>query len=267
MMRNKPLSPTAKSTPQGLTLKQITQQKYKATWGDVPPLFQKIASAAADLDGMFKQGFDHALKHILNRRHWNSELLTDPATRQLHKPRLAVYQLFTDWGFEVHCFPYLGDNEIDEYQRLNPKMEFSLWDPANMRRLIHVRHLKEFIEYAHRTGDRNDKALLAFTNAAVNRVMRHLSEQVRITKVGGLSIPKYLKLVVEQKGDYLLDDLPPHVSKRLGSDTLYLLRQAEKRKVREQQQAQIEQADGSEAPVSTETTEETENPANDNDIS
>jgi hypothetical protein len=222
------LSLSSKSSDDKATLKQIVQQKHKATWGDIPPLFQQIASSAADVNGLFKQGFDDALKQLLNRRNWNSDRLLDPITRKLNKPRLAVYQLFTDWGFEVHCFPYLDEQEVDEYQRLNPAMEFMLWDPSTMRRLIQIRHLREFIEYTHQSGDAIDKALLGFTNSAVIKVIRLLAQEFTITKVEGISIPSYIKLAIERDGYYPLENLPLHVLKRLGSNTLHLLRQAER---------------------------------------
>ncbi|GAA5216000.1 hypothetical protein ACFSJ3_10155 [Corallincola platygyrae] len=236
--------------PKLLTLKQITQLKHKSTWGDIPPLFQKIASAANEIDGLYKQGFDHALRHILNKRNWNMHRLRDPYTHQERKPKLAVYQLFTDWGFEVHCFPYLEGKEVDEYHRLNHKMDFSLWDPGTMRRLVHIRNLKEFIEYTDKSEEPADKALLIYTNNAVNKLMRYLQEKVEVTKIDGISIPKYVKLVIQQQGDYVIEDLPQHVSKRLGSDTLYLLRQAEKRKaqqIMEQEKGSTESPSESEA--------------------
>ena len=122
-----------------------------------------VSQSLGESEGMLTHGFDTAVKKIIDKRNWNLQLLGGyiDDNQEIHcdnKPRIAIYQVFSERGFELHAIPYAKDQEIDQYVKGNRLMEFNLWDPLSMRLLLRVNQLHKFIGYYFEHGDDADFA-------------------------------------------------------------------------------------------------------------
>ena len=160
--------------PQNPTLKHINSFKKTLNWGELPPFYHMVAQSLGESEGLLTHGFDTALKKIVDKRNWNVELLgghidKDGTIHCEEKPRIALYQLFTERGFELHAFPLAKNKEIDQYVRENRLMEFRIWDPHDMKILLRINQLHKFIDFYFQRGDEADKALIIHAFKSVNK--------------------------------------------------------------------------------------------------
>lgn len=182
--------------PKNPTLKDINLFKKTLNWGELPPFFHMVAQSLGESEGLLTHGFDTALKRIVDKRNWNVELLGGYIDKEgtIHcdgKPRLAIYQIFTERGFELHAYPYAKTKEIDQYVKDNRLMEFRVWDPHNMKVLLRINQLHKFIDFYFQRGDEADKALIIHAFKSVHNVINFLKKELVIKKVDGVSIRKY----------------------------------------------------------------------------
>ena len=100
--------------PDNPSLKDINRYKKQLNWGELPPFYHLVAQSLGESEGLLTHGFDNAIKKIIDKRNWNIQLLGGfiDQSNIIHcdnKPRLALYQVFTDRGFELHAIPYAKD--------------------------------------------------------------------------------------------------------------------------------------------------------------
>ncbi|NTS75972.1 hypothetical protein HR060_03750 [Catenovulum sp. SM1970] len=182
--------------PENPKLKDINRYKKQLNWGEMPAFYHLIASSVSEVENLNSMGFDNALKRILDKHNWNLDLLDgyidgDNNVHTNKKPRIALYQLFTDRGFEIHCFPYAKDKEIDQFIKNHRLVEFNVWDPMTMKLLCRVNQLHKFITFTCTQGDKGDIALIEYTIELVEDLIGYLKTQVDIVKVDGVSIRQY----------------------------------------------------------------------------
>ncbi|MFT5164722.1 MAG: hypothetical protein ACI9FJ_003331 [Alteromonadaceae bacterium] len=182
--------------PKNPTLKDINVFKKTLNWGELPPFFHMVAQSLGESEGLLTHGFDTALKRIVDKRNWNVELMGGYIDKEstIHcegKPRLAIYQIFTERGFELHAYPYAKNKEIDQYVKNNRLMEFRVWDPHNMKMLLRINQLHKFIDFYFQRGDEADKALIIHAFKSVHGVISFLKKELVIQKVDGVSIRQY----------------------------------------------------------------------------
>jgi hypothetical protein len=198
--------------PPNPTLKHINLLKKTLNWGELPPFYHLVSQSLGESEGLLTHGFDTALKRVVDKRNWNVELLgghidKDGTIHCEEKPRLALYQIFTDRGFELHAFPFAKTKEIDQYVKGNRLMEFRVWDPYDMKTLLRINQLHKFIDFYFQRGDEADKALIIYAFKAVNQVLVFLKKEFDIVKVDGISIRQYYDMqekLLAQDPDSLL---------------------------------------------------------------
>lgn len=190
--------------PPNPTLKDINFFKKHLNWGELPPFYHLVASSLGESQGILTHGFDTAIKRIIDKRNWNLDLLggyidEDSNIHCSKRPRIALYQLFTDRGFELQAFPYAMNKEIDQYVRENRLMEFKIWDPLNMKMILRINQMHKFIEYYFQRGDEADKALIIYAHRLVHRVIEFTKNEVDVVKVDGVSIKQYYELLEKRQ--------------------------------------------------------------------
>ena len=202
--------------PPNPVLKDINWYKKQINWGELPAFYHMVASSVGELEGIHTHGFDNALKRIINPNNWNLELLgaeqlPNGKFRVPNRPRLVLYQIFTDRGFELHAYPLAKDKEIDQYVRDHPLMEFHTWDPGTMKLILRINQLHKFIDFAAQRGDQADFALISYASELVDKTIDFLSSKVNVTKVDGVKIQELLKIKQKEMGidedDLLLQGL------------------------------------------------------------
>jgi hypothetical protein len=207
--------------PRNPTLKDINLFKKTLNWGELPPFYHLVAQSLGESEGLLTHGFDTALKRIIDKRNWNVQLLGGHIDREGtifcdNKPRIAVYQIFSDRGFELHAFPYAKSKEIDQYVRDNRLMEFRIWDPHNMKVLLRINQLHKFIDFYFQRGDEADKALIIHAFKSVNHVLNFIKKEVNLIKIDGVSIRQYYdmqeKLVGRDPDSVLMAELQGNFS-------------------------------------------------------
>lgn len=216
--------------PENPTLKDINFFKKERNWGELPAFYHLVSTSIGEIDGLLKDdGFDNAVKRICNRRNWNLERLEGYETKLgeivvEEKPRIAIYQSFTDWGFELHAFPMARDIEVDQYVKEHPAMEFKLWDPSTMRLILRVNQLNKFVAHCFEHKDPADKALVMYADKKVNDVLDYLKQHVNVVKVNGQGIRDFYEdfkaqLYMTQE-EQLIDDLRPNIMNVTGIDAI-----------------------------------------------
>jgi len=186
--------------PDNPTVKDINQFKKKVNWGEIPTFYHLIASAVGEAEGFVSYGFDNAYSKIIDRRNWNYELLGIPQyidvdevdhieqIEPVKKPRLCLYHIFNVHGYELIALPYVRNTVIDEYRQYDPNMEFSTWDPSQMKSLVRITQLHKFIAMVLRNGDDADLALIKQAHKIVNNIIEHLAQHVDIVEIKGMTI-------------------------------------------------------------------------------
>ena len=189
--------------PDNPSLKDINWFKKENNWGELPAFYHLVASSVGELEGMQTHGFDNAIKRITDKRNWNAAKLDGYETPMgdivvNKKPRVALYQAFTERGFEIHAFPFANDTEIDQYVKEHPLMEFKVWDPSSMRLLLRVAQLRTFIVHCFEHKDPADKALVFYAHKLVEKSLEYLKSHVDVVKVEGESIKEFYEDIEAQ---------------------------------------------------------------------
>lgn len=197
--------------PSNPTLKDVNWYKKQLNWGELPPFYHLVASSLGESEGILTHGFDTAIKRIIDKRNWNLDLLggTDSNSNGIiceNKPRIALYQVFTDRGFELQVFPYAKNIEINHFVKDNKLMEFVVWDPHSMRLILRINQLHKYIQFYFQRGDEADKALIIHAHKLVLRIINFLKQELNIIKINGVSIKQYYNLC-ENKTSLNQDEL------------------------------------------------------------
>lgn len=192
--------------PKNPTLKDINLLKKTINWGELPPFYHMVSQSLGESEGLLTHGFDTALKKIVDKRNWQVEVLGGHVDKDgtIHcegKPRIAIYQVFTDRGFELHAYPYARNKEIDQYVKDNRLMEFRTWDPHSMKTLLRINQLHKFIDFYFQRGDDADKALIIYAFKSVNKVLNFLKRELDVVKVDGVSIRQYYDMQEKAMGN------------------------------------------------------------------
>ncbi len=203
---------TGSALPENPKLKDINKYKKQLNWGELPPFYHLVASSVSEFESQHSMGFDNALNKICKPTNWNINLLDGymDEYNQIHvrkKPRLAIHQVFTDRGFELHCFPFAKNKQIDQYVKNHRLMEFQLWDPGTMKVLGRMNQLHKFIEYYFKSGDDADRALIFYSMKAVDNIIEYMREHVDVVKFDGVSIEQYFRSLEKKMDDSDLDNL------------------------------------------------------------
>lgn len=198
--------------PANPSLKDINWYKKQINWGELPPFYHLVSQSLGESEGMLTHGFDNAVKKLLDKRNWNLQLLGGYIDNsfEIHcdnKPRIALYQVFSERGFELHALPYAKDIEIDQYVKNNRLMEFNLWDPVTMRTLLRVNQLHKFIGYYFEHGDDADFALILHAHKTVHKVIQFMQQHLHVTKVEGVTIKTFFETQKKLVGQHDADAL------------------------------------------------------------
>jgi hypothetical protein len=189
------------------SVREITAYKRKLNWGELPPFFHMVSNSLAELEGVYKHGFINDIKRILDKRNWNLSLLEgrkrpDGEIEVKHKPRVVLYRRNTDRGYEIHCYPLIGDQEVRQYAKDIAELPFKIWEPQGMGNLIRVNNLVEFIRHTYLPGDDADRELVKFAHLLTEEIIGHISEHLDVVEDRGYSIKE------------MLDHLDKHISKK-----------------------------------------------------
>ena len=188
------------------TTKDINAFKKRINWGEVPALFHTVSNNIADAEGFIDYGFDNAYKHITDRRNWNIHKLNGnerqsytapiitPNTRFLNKPTISIYHVFNNNGYELLAFPVVNGKEIDDYRKNDESLDFLVWDPSQMKVLVRLAHLHNFINLSVNIGDDADLALVIHAHLVVEKMISMLKQEVNVKEVKGMSIQRAYKL-------------------------------------------------------------------------
>ena len=179
--------------PSNPTLKDINFFKKQINWGDLAPFYHLVASSISESEGILEHGFDNAVKRLLDKRNWNTDLVDDQEVNpgDMHnqsKPRINLHRVFTDRGFELWAQPYSTEEITDHYIRGSNFIDFKEWDPLVMKNLIRINQLHTFIGFYFKTGDKADKALILHAHKVVNRIIAFLQRELNVVKLDGVTI-------------------------------------------------------------------------------
>lgn len=192
--------------PEDATVKDINAMKKRINWGEIPAFFHLVSSSIADAEGFINYGFDNAYKRIVDKNNWNFEKLgvTNGAELKhivnfaeldpLVKPEICLYHVFSPQGYELLAFPYVNGKVVDDYRRDDKNMDFSLWDPSQMKVLVRISQFHKFIAFTLSTGDDADVALVIHAHHVVEKMIKMLSEDITVKEVKGMSIAQAYKL-------------------------------------------------------------------------
>lgn len=180
-----------------ISIREIVQYKKKLNWGESPPFFHVLSNSLAELEGTYQHGFDNAIKRILDKRNWNLSLLegsklSNGEISVKYKPRIVLYRRNTERGYEVQCYPLIGDDEVHQYAKEVPELAFNIWQPQGMGNLIKVTNLLEFIRHTYVTGDDADRELIKYAHYLTEQIVAHISEQLEVVADRGYSIKEML---------------------------------------------------------------------------
>lgn len=201
--------------PDDATCKEVNAFKKRINWGEIPAFFQVVSSSIAEAEGFIYHGFDNAYKRIVDHRNWNYDTLGVPAEVDLkkvdhieyiepaRKPKICLYHVFSQTGYELLAFPYVNDNIVDMYRCDDPKLDFKVWDPSQMKVLVRIPQFHKFIAFTLKSGDDADTALVIHAHHVVNKIIAMLQQQVDVNEVKGMTIQQAFKL---QNAN---PDLPP----------------------------------------------------------
>ncbi len=197
------LYPKQYNLPDDAEIKDINAFKKKINWGEIPAFFQLVAKSIADAEGFLQYGFDNAFKQLVDRKNWNYDLLGLPedadrtmpehALSPIRPPKICLYHVFNHQGYELLAFPYVNNLLVDDYREGDPKLEFKIWDPSQMKRLVRFSELHKFIAFTLTNGDDADMALIVHAHNVVNRIITMLEQELTVNEIRGLSIDQAFK--------------------------------------------------------------------------
>lgn len=201
--------------PEDFDLKDINAYKKKVTWGDVPTIFHMTYGSVSELDGILTHGFDSAFKTLLNRNHWNLELLEgfhdeEGNIQVKHKPKIALKHVFDEQNYEVHCYPVIQGERITQSLVKHPLCPFENWVPESMKMLFRVNSIVSFILFSFQSGDVADMALIKYAHKRVEALFEILSESFEIVEVLGYSIAEFCQEIDRRRSLIDMTDLYNH---------------------------------------------------------
>ena len=200
------LYPDKFNLPDNATVKEINAFKKRINWGEIPAFFHLVANSIAEAEGFINYGFDNAFKRITDRRNWNYDKLGVPDDVDLRKvdhvelieplapPRICLYHVFSNVGYELLAFPYVNDSITDEYRRDDKNMEFKVWDPSQMKVLVRITQFHKFIAFTLKNGDDADTALVIHAHLVVNKIIDMLQQVMTVQEIKGMTIQQAFKL-------------------------------------------------------------------------
>ncbi|MEP4890545.1 MAG: hypothetical protein ABJV04_10995 [Aliiglaciecola sp.] len=188
---------------QDLVLRDINRLKQKITFNNVPPFYHAVSTSLGLAEGMFRYGFENSLDGLLDQSNWNATTLEAKkgpldSIEFTHGPRLSIYKVFTHRGFEVHCIPWMKNQEIDREVINHPDMEFKRWVPSSMKVLFRIAQLHTFIQSYFDIGDEADLELIKYAHNISEDFIDDLHKKLNVVKVHGISI-RSLFDVMEKK--------------------------------------------------------------------
>jgi hypothetical protein len=187
-------------------LKKITALKKKVNWGEVPAIYNMMASDISELDGILSYGFDSAFKTILNPNKWNLTLLggykdEDGNLKVKNKPQISLHHVYGEMGYELHCYPILGGMRVNTHVKNKPNFQFESWIPETMRMLFRLKNLIDFILYSLHSGDEVDLELIKYAHNLVEDLIAVLNESFEITGIQGYSIREFYQRLAARHAD------------------------------------------------------------------
>lgn len=177
-------------------LREINRLKLKLTFGNIPPFYHAVATSLGMAEGMLKYGFENSLDILTDKRNWNLKNLggSEDAAGQIicqNKPRLSVYKVFTQHGFEIHCLPWKGSREFDFELANHPQMDFKFWRPGSMKTVFRLSGLHSFIKMYFEHGDEADLQLIRCAHNIAEDFVESLVPQFNTQKVFGVTIQNF----------------------------------------------------------------------------
>jgi hypothetical protein len=176
-----------------LRLREINRLKNKINFGNIPNFYHSVSTSLGLAEGMYKYGFENSLDILLDKKNWNLELLGgrengigDIECEKM--PRLSIYKLFTQYGYEIHCIPWLKDHEFERELRNVPEMEFKSWNPSLMKVVFRISQLHKFMLYSFEHGDEADLELIKYAHNITEDFIEDLQTKLNIQKVHGISV-------------------------------------------------------------------------------
>ena len=187
-------------------LKEINAYKKKINWGQVSAQYHMVATSAGELDGLLSHGFESGFTMLLNKKNWNPKVLG--GTKQENgeyqfakKPKVSLRHIYTDMGYELHCFPMIANERINFALVNNKFSPFKQWLPEAQRRLFRVNHLANFIIQTVQNGDEADKELVKHIFIRVCELLNILQEQLDVQEIKGYSIAEFIQ-EVKKKSEF-----------------------------------------------------------------
>lgn len=194
------------------SLKEITAQKKKLNWGEVPAIYYMASSSLGDLEGILTHGFESAYKTILNKTTWNLSYLDgyrdkDGVIFVNKKPKIMLRHVYTENNYELHCYPIVHGEPVNTIVQNNQYCPFEAWIPEVSQRLFRVSSLTAFIIYTFQSGDKADLKLIKYSHVKIQELINTLSESFEIVKVKGYNIVEFCNYVSRRKGNLHIDEL------------------------------------------------------------
>ena len=176
-----------------LSLREINRLKNKINFGNISNFYHSVSTSLGLAEGMYKYGFENSLDSLLDKRNWNLALLGghENSLGEIecdNMPRLSVYKLFTQYGYEIHCIPWLKDREFEREMRHVPEMEFKSWNPSLMKVVFRISQLHKFMLYYFEHGDEADFELIKYSHNITENFVEDLQKKLNIQKVHGISV-------------------------------------------------------------------------------
>lgn len=185
------------------SLKEIDAYKKKLNWGDVPTIYQLATNSIREMDGLLTHGFNNAFKQLLDQRNWNLNTTTQSSNIigkvTTGKPKISLYHNINEQHYELHCYPIINNEPVNEAQFNNPQCPFIEWTPLTMQTLFRLNSLLPFIVYTFQKGDLADYALIRYANQRVDELITVLSQSFDITDIKGYSIAEFCKEVYRKQ--------------------------------------------------------------------
>ncbi|GAB2676994.1 hypothetical protein [Aliiglaciecola aliphaticivorans] len=178
---------------QDLVLRDINRLKQKITFNNVPAFYHAVSTSLGLAEGMFRYGFENSLDDLLDQSNWNPQTL-ESLPGQLNSidfvssPRVSIYKVFTHRGFEVHCIPWMKNQEVDRELINHPDMEFKRWRPSSMKVLFRIAQLHTFIQSYFDIGDEADLELIKYAHNISEDFIDDLQKKLNVVKVHGISV-------------------------------------------------------------------------------
>ncbi len=198
--------------PSNPTLKDINAFKKKLNWGDIPAIFHLAQGSISELDGILTHGFDNAYKRVLNRNHWNLELLggfqDEKGDIQVkHKPKITLKHVYDEQNYELHCFPIVQGERLHSSLLRDPSCPFENWIAESMRMLFRINSIISFILFSFKNGDAADMALIKYAHLRVMKLIDVLNESFEIVDIIGYNIAEFYQEINRRSNTSDMSDM------------------------------------------------------------